>query len=38
MLPIKINSIIEGVQIVQVACGESHTIALNSKGGVYGWG
>ena len=36
--PKKIRGAIDGVQIVQVACGDAHSLALSKSGSVYGWG
>ena len=27
-----------GIEIIQVACGENHTLALDKEGNVWGWG
>jgi alpha-tubulin suppressor-like RCC1 family protein len=38
MVPKRIKGLLENVNIVQVACGDAHTLALASNGSVYGWG
>lgn len=38
MIPKRIRSTIEGVNIVQIACGDAHSLALSQHGVVYGWG
>jgi len=37
-VPKRVRGALEGVQIVQVACGDAHSLALTNKGQVYGWG
>lgn len=37
LLPQKIPGL-QGVQIVQVACGEAHTVVMSKEGDIYGWG
>jgi alpha-tubulin suppressor-like RCC1 family protein len=35
---IRAVSALNNIQIIDIACGESHTIALASKGEVFTWG
>lgn len=37
MLPRQVEGL-EGVFIIQVACGDCHTLVLEESGNVYGWG
>jgi alpha-tubulin suppressor-like RCC1 family protein len=36
--PKRVRGIIENVNIIQIAAGESHTLALSDKGEVFAWG
>lgn len=36
--PKRLRGALESVQIVQVACGDAHSLALSDKGQVFGWG
>jgi alpha-tubulin suppressor-like RCC1 family protein len=36
-MPAQISSL-EGIKIVQIGCGECHSVALSDKGEVYSWG
>jgi len=37
-VPKRVRGAIEHLMIVQVACGDAHSLALSDKGQVYGWG
>ena len=37
-MPKRIRSALDNAVVVQVACGEIHSLALTQKGQVYGWG
>jgi alpha-tubulin suppressor-like RCC1 family protein len=36
-IPSRVRGLIDNLEIVQVACGESHTLVLSSKNEVYSW-
>jgi alpha-tubulin suppressor-like RCC1 family protein len=36
-IPTKIESLVE-VNIVSIACGDSHSMAIDSEGKLYAWG
>jgi alpha-tubulin suppressor-like RCC1 family protein len=38
LTPKRIRGVIDGVNIIQVACGDAHSMALAQNGVVYGWG
>mmetsp|Transcript_24849 Transcript_24849/g.22031 ORF Transcript_24849/g.22031 Transcript_24849/m.22031 type:complete len:102 (+) Transcript_24849:2548-2853(+) len=38
LIPMKVGGAIENVKIIQVACGDAHSLALSQNGQVYGWG
>ena len=31
-------SALQNIQVIDISCGESHTLALTDKGEVYSWG
>ena len=38
MTPKRIRGALENIIIVQVACGDAHSLSLTQSGAVYGWG
>jgi alpha-tubulin suppressor-like RCC1 family protein len=37
-VPKRVRGAIDGINIIQVACGDAHSLALAQNGTVYGWG